>query len=258
VKWLTANPQIKVKVFAANSLYDPNHTRELESSDTFPRASQYYFWQRPEQKLSEMEKAIRSLVLSANVKSPGSLFACHNSRSEALKKYTSYFQIQSGRETRFDPIGDTVLISHTARFALPPLPYTVGDVIQCPEYGSQFQGVQNLAINHFDLMAAGRQDMKALLSQFHSLKNLMLLVNNPRHQETPSFVQSDDDVLALPLMQAYPQMAQEVLRDLLRDLEGFKSDWQRYLNKNSNASPGRSLVELELTLGVLKRSSRPY
>ena len=100
--------------------------------------------------------------------------------------------------------------------------------------------------------------MKALLSQFHSLKNLMLLVNNPRHQATPSFAQSDEDVLALPLMQAYPQMAQEVLRELLRDLEGAKSDWQRYLNNNSNASQGRSLMELELTLGMMKRSSWPY
>ncbi|PMD33235.1 hypothetical protein L207DRAFT_639397 [Hyaloscypha variabilis F] len=249
---------IKVKVFAANSLYDPNYTKELESTDTSPQdCPEYYLLHSPAQRRIEIQKATQNLVLSTSVKSPGSLFACHNSRSEALKKYTRCAQLQSGRETRFDPIEDTVLISHTASFALPPLPYMTADANHCPDYGSRFSGIQNLAISYFDFMVGGDRDMQALLSQFQSLKSLVLLLNDPQLPETGSYVQSDDDLLFRSFQGEYPAIIQQALGRLQRKLEAAKNEWKAYLTKNSNTSQS-SLMDVEFTFGYIPSSDLLY
>jgi hypothetical protein len=152
------------------------------------------FLQDPERNRLEMEKAARGIALSTNTKSPGVLFACQNSRSEALKHYTRCFDLNGGKKTRFDPTGDTVLISHTAKLFLPPLPHVVGQPDLCPDFGSLFPGAEMLALSGFDVAVGGIEEIESLLSQFTSLKTLVLVLNIPSKQPLDYLIQSDDEL----------------------------------------------------------------
>lgn len=47
----------------------------------------------------EMSKAIRELVLSTDIPSPGMLFACQRSREVALKQFSACLELKSGKKT---------------------------------------------------------------------------------------------------------------------------------------------------------------
>jgi len=132
----------------------------------------------------EMQKAIQGLVLTTDLQSPGLLFACKISREIALKAYTKCFELGRGRKIRFNPVQDTLLISHTCRKLFQPLPGMPGSLSTLPNYKDWFAEVTQLAMDAYTILAlATSRDPKLgwLLSQFPSLKTLTLVATQPQH-----------------------------------------------------------------------------
>lgn len=174
---------IKVKAFAANTIYDPDYIPTLGRTCSALLEAQPAF-RDPERMGVEMQKAIQGLVLTTDLQSPGLLFACKISREIALKAYTKCFELGRGRKIRFNPVQDTLLISHTCRKLFQPLPGMPGSPSTLPNYKDWFAEVTKLAMDAYTILAlATSRDPKLgwLLSQFPSLKTLTLVATQPQH-----------------------------------------------------------------------------
>jgi hypothetical protein len=132
----------------------------------------------------EMEKAVQSLVLTVDLKSPALLFSCKISRDVALTTYTQCFELGCGRKVRFDPARDALFLSTICQSWLQPLPGMQQSPESVPDYKGWFTGVTKLTLGASlvsALVMRGDLSFGWFLSHFQSLETLILLANEADH-----------------------------------------------------------------------------
>ncbi|KAE9380071.1 hypothetical protein N431DRAFT_448887 [Stipitochalara longipes BDJ] len=103
---------ITVKVFAAQTMYDPDFVISNEQGQDHRFIS------------SSLSKAGETLTLdTTNTKNPGVLFACTVSRDVSLNQLSACLDLRNGeKQKRFDPRNDTILLYNTTDRCIPILP----------------------------------------------------------------------------------------------------------------------------------------
>ncbi|KAE9380070.1 hypothetical protein N431DRAFT_459040 [Stipitochalara longipes BDJ] len=244
-------PRHKIKVFAPQSLYDPDYTT-VQRQRGGSLSPFHIFLQNPRIMGYGVEEAVRLLSLCANVKSPGVLFACRNSRSEALHHYTKCLNLgRNSKKIRFDPTQDTVFITHMARYLQTPLPHMAGQLKLYPAYDSWLEGVETLALSLSDVLAGGLREMAALVSHLPTLKTLILIMNLSPLRRMADLVQSDEQLLLLALTKEN-YFAVEMLMRAQDRWASVMESWKNILRNNAS----RVLNGLELKPMILSAAQR--
>lgn len=172
------------------SIYDPDYEPDYNPTEGQLRYDLGY----PSQRV-EMRKLNRHNFLSTDTTNPGLIFAdfaCHNSRSVALKHYTGALELPGSKKLLFHSTNDTIFIFHATPHHLYILPGIVGQPTTHPNYSQIFADVKRLAVNVCEFYEQDDAEMVWLLSHFKSLKTLLLLVNS--HRKLQSLAQSTEEL----------------------------------------------------------------
>jgi len=158
--------QIKLKIWARNSVYDPKHAAVHK-----PLIKK---WGRPYVP-APLSFLAKDIAFIPNAPMPAIYNTCATARSVLVKAFSSTLTFPDGTSIPFEPELDTVLIyNDSRRYNLKPLPCVPDNPATHPNYAEIFKEVKTVAVAHGAYLDNPDCPTSWFLKQFKSLKTLLL------------------------------------------------------------------------------------